>query len=60
MIQKATLVKCEALEETRFAPYAGDIVFIIDSEYIILNDEVHEDFDIEGNMEIFDITEEFL
>lgn len=57
MIQKATFKAGQKLEDCRFAPHEGEIVFIIDEEYLILGDEVIEDFDIEFYKDIFEITE---
>ncbi len=57
MIQKAILIKGNLLEETRLAPYVGDVVFIVDDEYLILAEEIIEDFDIKYYREIFDVTQ---
>ena len=56
MIQKATFIEGDLLEESRFAPYAEYVVFIIDNDYLIFEEEIIMDFDVEYYMDIFDIT----
>jgi hypothetical protein len=54
-IQEAVFINCKKLDDSRFAPYAGDTVFIINDDILIFNDEIIEDFDVEYYLEIFDI-----
>lgn len=56
-VSKATFVKGIVLDETRFAPYAGYTVFIIDDSILIFDEDIIEDFDIVHYKEIFDIIE---
>jgi hypothetical protein len=57
MVVKATFKAGAKLEDSRFAPYEGDIVFIIDDDILIHDDEIIEDFDVEYYKEIFEIVE---
>ena len=57
MIEKAIFKAGNLLEESRFAPYVGDVVFIINQEYIIYDDEIYKDFDIDYYKDIFEIIE---
>ncbi len=57
MIQKAEFKKCELLQDSRFAPYEGFTVFIIAETYLIFEDEIIDDFDIEYYSDIFNIIE---
>lgn len=57
MIEKATFKDGDLLQDSRFAPFAGDTVFIIDDCFLIFNDEIIIDFDIIYYKDIFEITE---
>lgn len=57
MIQKCVLKKCALLDETRFAPYKDYTVFIIDGIYLIFEDEIIQDFDIDYYKDVFEIIE---
>lgn len=57
MVQKAVLIGGDLLEDSRFAPYEGDIVFIIDGDVIIHNEGIIEGFDVGYYEGIFDIFE---
>jgi len=56
-VVKAVFKAGAKLEECRFAPYEGDIVFIIDDDILIHEYEIIEDFDVEYYKEIFEIIE---
>ena len=57
MVQKAVFKDGPDLQGCRFAPYAGDLLFIIDRSILIHNDEIIEDFDVEYYNNIFEIKE---
>lgn len=57
MIEKAVFKKCKKLEESRFAPYAGDTVFIIDRTYLIHDEQIITDFDVAYHKAIFEVEE---
>ena len=59
MIQKATLKDVPMLQDSRFAPYVGETVFIIDRAYLIfpVEEEIVTDFDVEYYRDIFEINE---
>jgi len=57
MIQKAKFKAGDELEDTRFAPYEGEVVFIIDEDYLIVGDEIVTDFDVQFYKGIFEIIE---
>lgn len=56
-VTKAILKKGKLLDETRFAPYEGYTVFIVDERIIILEEEIIEDFDVPYYKAIFNIVE---
>lgn len=59
MIEKATFKECKKLDDCRFAPNVGEIVFIIDNDILIHNNEVITDFDVEYYREIFEVVETY-
>lgn len=57
MIQKAKFKKGALLEDSRFAAYEDEIVFIIDDDIIIHNNEIITNFDVAHYRKIFKILE---
>ncbi len=57
MIQKAKFKKGKLLEDSRFAPYEGYTVFIIDESILIFEEEIITDFDIKYYRKVFQIIE---
>ncbi len=58
-IVKAKIKDCEETQATRFAPYAGAIIFIIDNNQIIIGEELEEGFDVDFYKSIFEIIQEW-
>mgnify|MGYP006921284676 CR=1 FL=1 len=56
MIQKAK-IKNIAHNGSWLAPYAGETVFIINEEILILDDEIYEDFYFEEYEEFLEIIQ---
>lgn len=57
MIKKATFKDCALLQDSRYAPFAGYTVFIINDTYLIFEDEIIEDFDVDYHKDIFEIEQ---
>ncbi len=57
MIQKCVFKKGEQLEDTRFAPHKGEVVFLIDEAILIFEDEIIKDFDLDYYDDILEIIE---
>lgn len=58
-IQKATFKECPEIQETRFAPYVGYTVFIINDQIVIYDQRIELlEIDVEHET-IFEVIETF-
>lgn len=57
-VKKAIFKEGRELEDTRFAPNAGETVFIVDDDILIFDDEIIRDFDVQYYIKAFEIIEE--
>jgi hypothetical protein len=56
-IVKAIFKAGPKLDDSRFAPYEGDTVFIIDDDILIHDNEIIQDFDVDYYRDVFEIIE---
>jgi len=57
-IQIARIKPGQLTEDSRFAPYVGDLVTIIEESVVVNGEEIHSDFDMDFYSDIFEIIKE--
>jgi hypothetical protein len=56
-IERVIFKDCKEIQDTRFAPYVGEMAYVIDAEVIIRGEDIHTDFDLVAYPNIFEVIE---